>query len=64
MAGVGALLASPALAKIEAAKSIYSTDAAPNTLEDLTSNNNFYDFGIDKGDPAAYASSRPILGRS
>ena len=57
MAGAAAVLASPALAKIEAAKSAYSTDAAQSTLEDLTSYNNFYEFGTDKGDPAAYAGA-------
>ena len=57
MVGAAALLATPALAKIEAAKSAFSTDAPPNTLEDLTSYNNFYEFGTDKGDPAAYAGA-------
>lgn len=44
----GALFASPALAS-------FSTDEAPNSLEDITSYNNFYEFGWGKGDPAAYA---------
>ena len=55
-AGAGALLATPALAKIEAAKSVYSTDLAPNTFEEITTYNNFYEFGLDKSDPARYAS--------
>ncbi len=34
-----------------------STDEAPNTLEDITSYNNYYEFGFDKTDPATYASA-------
>ncbi|MGI9329346.1 MAG: protein-methionine-sulfoxide reductase catalytic subunit MsrP, partial [Gammaproteobacteria bacterium] len=30
----------------------YSTDAEPNSLEDIMSYNNFYEFGLDKSDPA------------
>lgn len=60
MAGGVALLATPALAKIEAAKSLYSTDEAPNSLEDITSYNNFYEFGTGKGDPAEYAGALTI----
>ena len=57
MAGLAALTATPALARIEAAKSPLSTDEAPNSLEDITSYNNFYEFGFGKSDPAAYAGS-------
>ena len=62
IAGTAALLATPALvkpalAKIEAAKSALSTDAPPTSLEDLTSYNNFYEFGTGKEDPAAYAGA-------
>ncbi|PTE16290.1 protein-methionine-sulfoxide reductase catalytic subunit MsrP [Pseudogemmobacter blasticus] len=57
MAGLATLTATPALARIEAAKSPLSTDAAPNSLEDITSYNNFYEFGFGKSDPAAYAGS-------
>lgn len=32
-----------------------STDLVPNPIEDLTSYNNFYEFGTAKGDPARYA---------
>ncbi len=35
-------------------KSPLSTDEAPNAFEDITSYNNFYEFGIDKGDPQRY----------
>jgi sulfoxide reductase catalytic subunit YedY len=55
IAGAGALLASPALARIEAEPSLYSTDEVPNSVEDITSYNNFYEFGTGKEDPAAYA---------
>jgi len=30
----------------------YSTDEAPNSYEDITTYNNFYEFGTDKSDPA------------
>jgi methionine sulfoxide reductase catalytic subunit len=55
VAGGLALAATPALARIEAAKSTFSTDQAPNSLEDITTYNNFYEFGYDKADPAANA---------
>jgi sulfoxide reductase catalytic subunit YedY len=45
-----ALLAGPALAK-----SPYSTDDAPNSFEEITNYNNYYEFGTDKADPAANA---------
>ncbi len=57
IAGAAAMtIASPALAKIDAAPSTYSTADAPNTLEDITTYNNFYEFGTDKGDPARNGS--------
>ena len=58
IAGAGALagigLAMGIAGKANAA-SAYSTDATPNSLEDITSYNNFYEFGFDKDDPARYA---------
>jgi methionine sulfoxide reductase catalytic subunit len=42
-------------AKLAAAKSLYSTDDKLTTLKDVTSYNNFYEFGTDKSDPAANA---------
>ncbi len=45
-----ALLAGPALAKSQ-----YSTNDAPNTFEEITNYNNYYEFGTDKADPAANA---------
>jgi len=58
LAGAGGLaLAGPAAARIDAAKSPLSTDETPNTFEDITTYNNFYEFGTDKGDPAANAAA-------
>ena len=51
------VLASPALAKIEAAKSPLSTTDTPNTFEEITTYNNFYEFGTGKEDPAANAAA-------
>lgn len=34
-------------------KSPLSVKEAPNSFEDITTYNNFYEFGLDKGDPAA-----------
>ena len=54
--GLAGSLADPAMAAaLAAAKSPLSTDEPPTKLEDITSYNNFYEFGTDKGDPARYA---------
>lgn len=59
MAGAAALaaggIAAPALANLGAVPSQYSTDEAANSLEDITSYNNFYEFGTGKDDPARHA---------
>lgn len=59
LAGVGATVAAgfarPSAARIAAKPSPWSTDEAPNSLEDITSFNNFYEFGTGKDDPAANA---------
>ena len=59
IAGMGAAaiggVAGPALAKLNAAPSAFSTDEEPNTFEQITSYNNFYEFGTSKEDPAKYA---------
>ena len=61
MMGAGALglgaIAGPAFGAIETVPSPYSTDAEPNSLEDITAYNNFYEFGTSKGDPARYAAA-------
>jgi sulfoxide reductase catalytic subunit YedY len=58
LAGAAAMsLAAPAEAQMAFAKSRYSTDEPPNSFEDITSYNNFYEFGWDKGDPARLAGA-------
>jgi len=61
MAGAGALglgaIAGPAFASLNAKPSQWSTDEAPNSFEDITNYNNFYDFGTCKDDPARYAEA-------
>ncbi len=54
--GAAAAFASPALVRAEAAKSVFSTEEVPNSIEDITSYNNFYEFGTGKEDPATYAA--------
>lgn len=49
----GALSAAP----LNAAKSPFSTDEKKTSLEDVTSYNNYYEFGTAKEDPAAKAKS-------
>ena len=64
MAGAGAMalgsIAGPALAKIDAVKSKYSTDMEPNSFEDITTYNNFYEFGTGKSDPSSYADALTV----
>ena len=59
MAGAGALalgsMAAPALASLGAKKTDYGTDLTPNSFEDISSYNNFYEFGTGKDDPARNA---------
>ena len=53
IAAAGALaVAGPAWAKSQ-----YSTDEAPNTLKEISTYNNYYEFGTGKEDPAANAGS-------
>jgi methionine sulfoxide reductase catalytic subunit len=54
MAGAGAM-AALAAAGPALAKSKYSTDEAANTLEEITTYNNYYEYGLGKEDPAANA---------
>ncbi len=63
--GVGSWLSTPRLDAAQAqphgrkfsgvVKSPFSTAEAPNPWEHVTSYNNYYEFGIDKDDPARYA---------
>ena len=59
MAGAGALglgsIAGPAVAALGARKTAWGEGLEPNDLDDITSYNNFYEFGTNKGDPAKYA---------
>jgi len=59
MAGAGALglgaIAGPAAASLGARKTSYGEGLEPNTWDEITSYNNFYEFGTGKDDPAKYA---------
>lgn len=47
----------PGLKKLQTVASPFSTKEAPNSYEDITTYNNFYEFGIDKSDPSRNAGS-------
>jgi methionine sulfoxide reductase catalytic subunit len=52
----GGFLSDPVqAAPLASVPSQYSLDEAPTALKDITSYNNFYEFGYDKGDPERYA---------
>ena len=51
------LSANPAAAKLSFGKSAFSTDETPTPKADVTSYNNFYEFGTDKSDPARNAGA-------
>ena len=59
MAGAGALamgsIAGPAMASLGATKTNFGAGLEPNSFEDITSYNNFYEFGTGKDDPARNA---------
>jgi len=59
MAGAAVLaattLAGPSEAAIATVPSKYSTSQTPNTFKDITSYNNYYEFGTAKEDPAKHA---------
>ncbi|MEO1537690.1 MAG: protein-methionine-sulfoxide reductase catalytic subunit MsrP [Pseudomonadota bacterium] len=48
-------IAGSAAASLGAEKTGFGTDLEPNSFEEITSYNNFYEFGTDKGDPARNA---------
>ena len=53
---LGALIPEGKLAKLPGIiKSPYSTDEEPNSYDDITTYNNYYEFGTGKGDPVVYA---------
>lgn len=61
IAGAAALgIAGPASAKLTYVPSDYSTDEAPNTFEEITTHNNFYEFGTSKDSPATYAGALTV----
>ncbi|SCK15259.1 protein-methionine-sulfoxide reductase catalytic subunit MsrP [Vogesella sp. LIG4] len=51
----GLLLPASALASLPARKSPFSTTEQPNSRSDITSYNNYYEFGTSKDEPAMYA---------
>ena len=58
--GLSAALAMPSgsqAAALSTAKSPFSTSEPMTAREDIVAYNNFYEFGTDKGDPAAHAAS-------
>ena len=56
MASAGSVSAQGAAAKLAGVrKSGYSTLEQPNSFKDITSYNNYYEFGTEKSDPASYA---------
>ncbi|MCY4398705.1 MAG: protein-methionine-sulfoxide reductase catalytic subunit MsrP [Gemmatimonadetes bacterium] len=66
-AGIGAAAflargaaAAPSGAPAHAAHLAARQDEEPNTFEEITSYNNFYEFGLDKKDPSKYAPSRLV----
>ena len=62
LAGAGVALSGGAASAMAATglkgiASPYSTKETPNSREDITGYNNYYEFGVDKGDPARNAGS-------
>ncbi len=58
IAGAGMMaVAGPASAGLVTVTSRYSTTETPNSLEDIKTYNNFYEFGWDKTDPARLAGA-------
>ncbi|WP_298609565.1 protein-methionine-sulfoxide reductase catalytic subunit MsrP [uncultured Thiothrix sp.] len=53
----GATVLGTVLPSIAWAKSVFSTDETPTDFDDITTYNNFYEFGTAKGDPAINAKS-------
>ncbi len=55
-AGLAAVIPEGRRAQLEGvATSPFSTDETPNSYDDITTYNNFYEFGTGKGDPVVYA---------
>ncbi len=56
----GDLLAAPQSDLIDLRQSQFSTADAPNSYDEITSYNNFYEFGLQKEDPKRYADELSI----
>jgi sulfoxide reductase catalytic subunit YedY len=55
-AAIGAVIPDARYARLpDVTKSRYSTDEKPNSFEDISTYNNYYEFGLGKSDPAKYA---------
>lgn len=59
LAGVAAMGAAPAWG-LTGKPSAYSTDQKPNSFDEITNYNNFYEFGTGKEDPARYAGALTV----
>lgn len=57
LGSAGLLLSGETLAALASKKSPLSTSDKPNSLKDITSYNNYYEFGTDKSEPSMYAGS-------
>ena len=55
-AGAASLIAAPAFG-LTGKASVYSTDEKPNSFDEITNYNNFYEFGTGKTDPAENAGT-------
>jgi sulfoxide reductase catalytic subunit YedY len=55
LGGTPLLAQNPAAQKLTARKSSVSTTEPLNSYRDVTTYNNFYEYGLDKGDPAKHA---------
>ena len=55
LGSAGLLLPVASIAALPARKSGYSTTEKPNSRQDITSYNNYYEFGTGKDEPAQYA---------
>ena len=56
----GNLLAAPQRELVDLRQSQFSTSDAPNSYDEITSYNNFYEFGLQKEDPKRYADELTI----
>ena len=57
LGGAAALAGSPLLARVRALPGGQTPEEKPNTWEEITTYNNFYEFGTGKGDPSRNARS-------